>query len=200
MFTEPPYQISYTAPGWPLDFEPPRVTNATYFNFLGGAPVGHWPDFSNLEEAYSALWYVRQISPNVRAEIYNMLDPDNLPPGVGPYPVRVEPHNKPGGDTTSVWVIAGTLALQSGDTARILAYAGALSDAKQGLYSMQQGQYLLAIGATWDDWGNQVSGPPAWPWEAMYAYVSHVTLHSPGEAQLYWGVEGTGPALGGLPY
>lgn len=195
MFKEPPYLISYTAPGFPLEWEAPRSSNAEYFNFLGGAQVSYWPEFSNLEEAYSALWYVRQI-PGINVELYDILNNDlELPPGVGRYPVRIEPHNKPDGDTTSVWAIVGTVPIPN-DTARIVYYAGALSDAQKGLYSMRQGQYLLNIGATWDDWGNQVSGPKAWPWDAMYAYVSPET---PGEAQLYWGVESTGPALGGLP-
>lgn len=197
MFTLPPYLISYTAPGWPLNWEQPRSVHAEYFNFLGGAQIEHWPEFSNLDQAYAVLGYVRQISPGVSVEIYDSLDPNNLPPGVGPYPVRVEPNNKAEGDSTSVWVIAGTLALENGGSSRINYYVGALSDAQQGLYSMRQGQYLLHIGATWDDYGNQVSGPKAWPWDCQYAYVSPEV---PGEANLYWGVQGTGPALGGLPY
>lgn len=195
MFTEPPYLISYTAPGFPLQWEAPRSSTSQYFNFLGGAQVGHWPEFSNLDEAYSALWYVRQMSPHVNVELYDILGNAELPPGVGYYPVPIQAHNKPDGDTTSIWAIIGTVPIPN-DTARILYYAGTLFDAQQGLYSPLEGRYLGEIGANFDDQGNQVTGPKAWPWDAMYAYVSPET---PGEAQLYWGVQSTGPALGGLP-
>lgn len=182
MFNPPPYLVSYTPPFAPVKFEEPLPQDAHWFWYVnGGGPVQHWREFSNLDEAYSVLWYARQIAPN--SEIYDILHAPTLPPEVARYPIPIISYMTPPGDTTSVYVILGDIPLQNGGTARLYHYAGALADDKAGLYNMLTAQYQNLTGTH----------------EMNYLY-GYVSPNAPQEAEVYWGDSTTGPALGGLPY
>lgn len=182
MFNPPPYLVSYTAPGFPLEFETPRPQDASWFWYVnGGGQVQHWREFSNLDDAYSMLWHARLIAPN--SEIYDVLRAPWLPPDVGRYPVPIMSYMSQPSDTTSVYVIVGDIPLQNGATARLYQYAGAMADFKAGLYNPLTAQYQNLTGTQNLD--------------ALYGYISP---EFPVEAEVYWGDSSTGPALGGLPY
>ena len=185
MFSPPPFLASYTAPGAPLSWEPIRWARDDFFNFAGGAPVRHWPDFSTRADAERMLAYVRTVSPDAR--LINILGDDVLPPGVGLYPVPLTRVGDPPGEISAWTILAETRG------SRILASGGWLADAQTGLRSGLQPRYISLSGMNVDNNGQIVSGQTAWPWDAVYAYVSP---EFPGEAQLYWANSSTGPLLG----
>lgn len=185
MFSPPPFLASYTAPGFPLVWEPLRPAPDEFFPFATpDVKVNHWPDFCPKGEADRMLAYVKKI--DSKAQLIDVLHTSPLPPGVGHYPVPLQPIME-GGDV-SVWGILGEKGV-----ARIYTYAGSLADIQPGLRSGLETQYVNKAGLTWNNFGQIVSGNNAWPWDTLYTLVNPTT---PDLAFLYWGNVSTGPILG----
>lgn len=194
MFSPPPFLVSYTAPGFPLAWEPPRPTSDEFFPFVNqGARVQHWPDFADRWDAEGMLTYCQRLAPN--AQIYDVINDAYLPPGVARYPVPIATHQMPPYDV-GVYAIVGDIPLPFGQHSRLYVMAGGMADFQQGLRSGLQSAYVSAVGMNWNDWGQIVSGTNAWPWDAAYALVTPES--GAQEALLYWGNSSTGPVLGGL--